>query len=91
MKTNPGKFQFIVLGVKNVTPFRLNVNGKIIACSNAVKLLGKTIDNELKFTEAATRGVLWKKVFLEISQNSQENTCARASGTGVFLWILRNF
>ena len=27
--------------------------------------------------EAATRGVLYKKVFLEISQNSQENTCAR--------------
>ena len=25
------------------------------------------------------RGVLWKKVFLEISQNSQENTCARVS------------
>ena len=24
-------------------------------------------------------------VLLEISQNSQENTCARASGTGVFL------
>ena len=31
------------------------------------------------FAEAATRGVLWKKVFLEISQNSQENTCVRAS------------
>ena len=29
--------------------------------------------------EAAIRGVLWKKVFLEISQNSQENTCARVS------------
>ena len=29
--------------------------------------------------EASTRGVLWKKVFLEISQNSQANTCARAS------------
>ena len=27
--------------------------------------------------EAATRGVLWKNVFLEISQNSQESTCAR--------------
>ena len=26
-----------------------------------------------------------KKVFLEIWQNSQENTCARVSGTGVFL------
>ena len=30
-------------------------------------------------TEAAPRGVLKKKVFLEISQNLQENTCARVS------------
>ena len=29
--------------------------------------------------KAATGGVLWKKEFLEISQNSQENTCARFS------------
>ena len=29
--------------------------------------------------EAATGGVLCKKLFLEISQNSQENTCARVS------------
>ena len=29
--------------------------------------------------EAATRGVLCKMVFSEISQNSQENTCARDS------------
>ena len=48
-------------------------------------------------TEATTRGVLWKKVFLKILQNSQENTYARVSflkrdsGTGVFLWILQNF
>ena len=33
----------------------------------------------IRWSEAATRGVLWKKVFLEISQNSQENTCARVS------------
>ena len=33
--------------------------------------------------------VFCKKVFLEIWQNSMENTCA--SGTGVFLWILSNF
>ena len=33
----------------------------------------------LKNSEAATRGVLRKKVFLEILQTSQENTCARAS------------
>ena len=58
--------------------------------------------------EAVTRGVLWKKMFLEILQNSQKSTCAgvsflikftwglqlywkRDSGTGVFLWILKNF
>ena len=29
--------------------------------------------------EAAARGVLWRKVFLEISQNSQENACVRVS------------
>ena len=33
--------------------------------------------NEL--LEAATRGVLKGKVFLEISQNSLENTCATVS------------
>ena len=32
-----------------------------------------------RVTEAATRGVLCKKVFLEISQNSEENICARVS------------
>ena len=31
------------------------------------------------FSKAATRGALWKKVFLEILQNSQENTYARVS------------
>ena len=31
------------------------------------------------WSEAATRDVLWKKVFWEMSQNSQENTCARVS------------
>ena len=33
----------------------------------------------LLLTEAATRGVLYKKVFSEISQYSQENTCTRVS------------
>ena len=49
MKANPGKFQFMVLGVKNIAPFNLNVNGKIIPSSNEVKLLEITIDNQLKF------------------------------------------
>ena len=29
----------------------------------------------MEFWETVTRGVLFKKVLLEISQNSQENTC----------------
>ena len=33
----------------------------------------------LIFSGAATRGILWKKMFLEISQNAQEKTCARVS------------
>ena len=50
-------------------------------------LVYTTIKNEqnkewnhvLDFSEATTRGVLFRMVFLEISQNSQENTCARVS------------
>ena len=34
---------------------------------------------KILIAEAASRGVLLKEVFLEISQNSQENTCARVS------------
>ena len=33
----------------------------------------------LRVSEATTRYVLYRKVFLEISQNSQENTCVRVS------------
>ena len=29
--------------------------------------------------DAAMGGVLWTKVLIEISQNTQENTCARVS------------
>ena len=39
----------MVLGVKHIAPFSLNVNGKIIPCSNEVKLLGITFDNQLNF------------------------------------------
>ena len=34
---------------------------------------------KFKKTDATTRGVLYKKVFLKILQNSQENTCTRVS------------
>ena len=33
-------------------------------------------NNSFDTTQAATSAVVYKKVFLEISQNSQENTCA---------------
>ena len=41
----------------------------------------KILDPLIKWwsSEAATKDVLWKKVFLEILQNSQENICARVS------------
>ena len=57
----------------------------------------------LPLAEAATGGVLWEKVLLEILQNSQEKICTRVyfiiklqasnweKKRGVFLWILRNF
>ena len=60
-----------------------------------------------KVLEAATRGVLWRKVFLKIFQNLQQNTFGgvsfliklqawglklwRNSGAGRFLWILQKF
>ena len=32
-----------------------------------------------KYSEAATGGVLWKKLFFKVLRNSQENSCARVS------------
>ena len=49
MKTSLGKFLFMVVGVKNIAPTRLNINRKVIPCFNELKLLRITIDNELKF------------------------------------------
>ena len=46
MKTNRGKVQFMVLGVKNIASLRLKVNGKIIPWSNEVKLLGITTNKK---------------------------------------------
>ena len=40
-----------------------------------MQMVGKS--NQYKVSEAATGGILSKKVFLKISQNSQENTCGR--------------
>ena len=40
---------------------------------------------KLDLADADTEGVLCENVFLEISQNSQENTCARASFVKKFI------
>ena len=49
-----------------------------------------------EFFRTAARGVLWKKLFLKISQYSQESFrpatfLKRDSNTGVFLWICEIF
>ena len=49
LKANPGKFQFMVLGVNKNDCFNLNVTGKVIPSSSEVKLLRFAIDYELKF------------------------------------------
>ena len=43
-------------------------------------MVNGNISNHWKVNvEAGSRTILWKKVFLDILQNSQENTCARVS------------
>ena len=42
-------------------------------------LCQRYIQNPVRHPEVATGGVLSEKVFLDISRNSQENTCARVS------------
>ena len=70
------------------------ISGKIIPadmCTRALDIMEK-LDSPIFDTiaqlrsnekqpnsEAVTRGVLCKKMFLKLSQNLQENTCARVS------------
>ena len=56
---------------------RLRMNVK--SCKNKKEINWSVTETMHLYTEAATRGVLCKKVFSEISQNSQENSCARVS------------
>ena len=49
MMANPGKFQFMLLGKHH--PSQINIEDKILQPSNSVKLLGLTIDKNLKFDE----------------------------------------
>ena len=67
------------------------MNQRIEGLGQKVSLSAKVvtlITCMLSMNEAATRGVLLKKVFLKIAQNSQKKeTLAQVS----FLWLLRNF
>ena len=60
-----------------------------IVIENAILVVQRSIDR------SSHRRFSIKKMFLQISQNSQENTCARISPlgdsiTGFFLWIFWN-
>ena len=46
---NPGKFQFMVLGGNKNDCFNLHMTGKVIPSSSETKLIGITIDYDLKF------------------------------------------
>ena len=68
---------------------RIYFNVICIVIENAILVVQGRIDR------SSHRRFSIKKVFLQISQNSQENTCARISPlrdsiTGFFLWIFWN-
>ena len=58
---------------------QLNFRKKVFVEKNHQPNSSSFNEATLGIKEAATRGVLWKKVFLEVSQNSQANNCARVS------------
>ena len=51
MKTNPKKFQFMILGKSTTQSIILNINNIKIRESSSVVLLGLTIDNRLNFKD----------------------------------------
>ena len=51
MAANPGKFQVMFLGLREKTKFILEINDQIIPLTDKVKLLGVTIDSQLKFDD----------------------------------------
>ena len=51
LKDNPGKFQFMILGKQQCNKVKLIINSIVINESNAVELLGITIETILTFNE----------------------------------------
>ena len=62
-------------------PTQLELN---IFCWNIANVIN--VRMSIKRSEAVVRRCYVKKLFLEISENSQENTCARVSFSIHFLW-----
>ena len=56
-----------------------NIQNETVNIVFIEKIKSIQLSRAFEGSEAAIRGVLSKKVFLEISQNSQENNCARIS------------
>ena len=54
-------------------------NNRIDNIDNSKSLIKRLFNLDAVFLNSDTGGVLKQKVFLEISQNSQENNCARFS------------
>ena len=72
------------LEIKQHLTFTLTLNSNLRLSLNFKLFMNFNIPElnilEYRFSpEAATGGVLQSKVFIEISQNSQENTCAKVS------------
>lgn len=72
MIANPEKFQIMFLGLHNERGLRLNIEGKKIPATKAVKLLGIQIDNQLKL-DKHIQG-LCSKVNQKVSAFARLNT-----------------
>ena len=62
LKMNPDKYHLLITNRDNGVS--INVDNKIIECSNSVKLLGRTIDNRLHFNDHIS--YLCKKVSVKL-------------------------
>ena len=54
LNANLSKFQFIVLGINNISLLSLIVTNEFVPCSGEVELLGKTMLIKLKLKNTST-------------------------------------
>jgi hypothetical protein len=92
MKANPDKFQAIAIG-KNTQSNNIsfNLNGNIIKTEDEVKLLGVTIDYELKFNSHITN--ICRKDSRQLNVLKRMGKCLNRLGklTMYYSFILSNF